>query len=90
MCGLGIPILPVLPPEESVRTNNVVARDLVGVIGDAREGRVAELRNPFRRSGLARRTRTPAPTFGGDSAAVLDMLGYSQDDAQAFAAKGII
>jgi CoA:oxalate CoA-transferase len=90
MCGLGIPILPVLSPEESLKTENVISRDIAGVVDDRREGRVAELRSPFRKSGLARKTRTPAPAFGEDGKDVLAMLGYSPRDADTFAAKGII
>jgi crotonobetainyl-CoA:carnitine CoA-transferase CaiB-like acyl-CoA transferase len=90
MCALGIPILPVLAPEESVKSAHVVARDIAGLIDDEREGQVAELRNPFRDSGLARRSRTPAPAFGENGAEVLDMLGYSKAEADTFAARGII
>jgi CoA:oxalate CoA-transferase len=90
MCALGIPILPVLAPEEAVRSDQALARDLAGVVADSREGQVAELRNSFRGSGLARESRTPAPEAGADSADVLSMLGYSRQESDEMVARGIV
>jgi crotonobetainyl-CoA:carnitine CoA-transferase CaiB-like acyl-CoA transferase len=90
LCAKGVPILPVLAPEEAVKSAHVVARDIAGVVNDDREGQIAELRNPFRSSSLARQERTPAPAFGEDGVHVLGMLGYSKSEADVLAKKGII
>jgi crotonobetainyl-CoA:carnitine CoA-transferase CaiB-like acyl-CoA transferase len=90
MCRIGIPVMPVLSPDEAVRTDHAVARDVVGVLDDERDGRIAELRNPLRSAGLARAHRRPAPAFGGDAAAVLETLGYSPKEVETLAQKGVI
>jgi CoA:oxalate CoA-transferase len=90
MTAIGIPIMPVLSAEEALRTEHVAARDVAGVVADEREGQVAELRNPLRAAGLARAERTPAPAFGADTATVLGTLGFSRNEIEALAAKGVV
>lgn len=90
MCAIGIPIVPVLSPEESLRTDHVRARDVAGLVEDEREGQVAELRNPFRSAGLARTRRIAAPAFGGDSPEILEMLGFSKQEVDGLVTKGVI
>jgi CoA:oxalate CoA-transferase len=90
MGAIGIPIMPVLSPIEALKTDHTRARDVAGVVSDDREGQVAELRNPLRAAGLARQEREPAPAFGGDSASVLETLGFSQGEIENLVAKGVI
>ena len=90
MSKIAIPIMPVLSPLEALNTEHARARDVAGVTDDDRDGEVSELRNPLRAAGLARQKRDPAPSFGGNSADVLAMLGYAQSEIGDLAAKGVI
>lgn len=90
MIARGIPIMPVLSPDEALSHPNIEARDIVGVVEDEREGRVAELRNPLRAAGLAAPRRRPAPDLSADADTVLSMLGYGKDEIGVLTEEGVV
>ena len=61
--SLSIPIMPVLTPDEAVRSAHVKSRGLVEEVPHPTENRVFTLRSGLVASGVVRRRRAPAPTL---------------------------
>lgn len=87
---LRLPITPVLTPDEGLVSDVAVARGaILGPREDDVEGRVVQLRNPLRHSGLVRERRG-GPRLGADTEAVLEELGFTQAECDAFRAAAVL
>tara|TARA_R110000868_G_scaffold73791_1_gene213617 strand:- start:8019 stop:9254 length:1236 start_codon:yes stop_codon:yes gene_type:complete len=85
----GVPICPVLSPEEALDSANVTARGLIDVHASG-QSRIVHMVNPLASSGLARATRTDAPSLGGDTETVLADLGYEAEEIAGLRSKGVL
>ena len=54
------------------------------------QGRIAQIGNPLKRSGLVNTMKRPAPTLGGNTFEILAELGYSPDQQSALSNQGAI
>ncbi len=67
MAALGLPVIPVLTPDEALSSDHVLSRGLVQAQNHPTEGKVFTIRNGLLDSGLVRRYRAPAPSLGDAS-----------------------
>jgi crotonobetainyl-CoA:carnitine CoA-transferase CaiB-like acyl-CoA transferase len=74
----GIPISPVLSPDETVNSIYVKERELVHEYDHPVEGRIPQLVNPLTNSGIGEREHRPAPETGQNSDEILTELGYDE------------
>ena len=78
----GIPISPVLTPDETANSIYVKERGLLHEYEHPVEGRIPQLVNPLTNSGIGEREHRPAPETGQDSADILSELGYDEAERQ--------
>jgi CoA:oxalate CoA-transferase len=91
MTRLGIPVMPVLTPEEAVTHQNVAARSIATTIPHPMQSYITELANPLRWAGLTRPgPRSPAPGLGADAANILAMLGYASTAIEKLRQEGVV
>ncbi|MFV0297326.1 MAG: CaiB/BaiF CoA transferase family protein [Hyphomicrobiaceae bacterium] len=91
MAGLGIPVMPVLGPDEVMAHENTRVRNLAHRQPHPSQGQITVLTNPLVSAGLARsEPRSPAPRLGEHGSDVLEMLGYEDDAICDLNAKGIV
>ena len=64
MIALGLPVMPVLGPDDAVSSDNVEARGLIQTIVHPTEGPTLAIGSGLERTGLVRPQRSPAPTIG--------------------------
>lgn len=64
MVALGLPVMPVLDPDEAVASPNVAARGLLDTITHPTEGPTLTIGSGLERTGLTRPQRSPAPAIG--------------------------
>lgn len=64
MIALGLPVVPVLSPDDAVASEHVAARGLLQRIVHPAEGPTLALGSGLGRTGLVRSQRSPAPTIG--------------------------
>lgn len=86
----GLPVVPVLSPDEALHSENVAARELVATQKHPVEGDIPVLVNPLFRAGLSKKSRTPAPSLGEDTANVLHALGFTDSEIQALKQDGAL
>jgi len=78
----GIPIAPVLSPDETVNSIYVKERGLLHEYENPIEGRIPQLVNPLTNSGIGEREHRPAPETGQNSEDILIELGYDAAERQ--------
>ncbi|MEE8396507.1 MAG: CoA transferase [bacterium] len=71
MHGLGIPVFPVLDPDEALQQGVVRERGMLEEIDHPLEGPIPQLGNPLSLAGLARTRRLAAPELGADNETIL-------------------
>ncbi|HXF67750.1 MAG TPA: CoA transferase [Burkholderiales bacterium] len=86
----GVPGGPVFTYDQALENEHVRARNMVVEIEHPRIGRMKVLGNPVKASAELARSRAPAPWLGQHSAAVLEELGYSEEQIAALFASGVI
>ncbi len=64
MIALGLPVMPVLDPDEAVASENVEARGLLQIITHPTEGPTLTIGSGLERTGVTRPQRSPAPAIG--------------------------
>ncbi|MFT6580849.1 MAG: CoA:oxalate CoA-transferase [Alphaproteobacteria bacterium] len=78
----GIPISPVLSPDETANSIYVKERGLLHEYDHPVEGRIPQLVNPLTNSGIGEREHRPAPETGQNSDDILIELGYDEAERQ--------
>jgi crotonobetainyl-CoA:carnitine CoA-transferase CaiB-like acyl-CoA transferase len=73
----GIPITPVLDPDEAVSSDIATSRSIVARVPDRVEGDILHLANPLQHSGLVR-SRDSGPALGGHTQEILSELGFDE------------
>lgn len=88
LVAAGVPATPVLSLPEALADPQAWARGMVATVDDPVAGPIPTVASPF---GAAARPPGPAPTLGGDTAAVLrEALGLSDAEVAALAAAGAV
>ena len=90
MEALDIPVCPVLTPDEALNSPHTLAREMLEHTEHPVQGRIAQIGNPLKRSGLVNTMKRPAPTLGGNTFEILAELGYSPDQQSALSNQGAI
>ena len=85
----GIPITPVLNPDEAVASDIAASRRVVQRVADAVEGDIMHMANPFQHSGLVQPRRS-GPALGAQSADILQELGFGAEEIDAMRQAGAI
>jgi crotonobetainyl-CoA:carnitine CoA-transferase CaiB-like acyl-CoA transferase len=83
-----IAAMPVHSIETLAHDPHLTAVGMITTEDHPTEGRTAVLRSSVLADGVALPVRTPTAPRGWDTAAVLDLLGYSTDEAQALVSQG--
>jgi len=73
----GIPITPVLDPDEAVSSDIATSRSIVSHVSDDIEGDILHLANPLQHSGLVR-SRSGGPAIGAHTQEILSELGFDE------------
>lgn len=73
----GIPITPVLDPDEAVSSDIATSRSIVSRVRDTVEGDILHLANPLQHSGLVR-SRSSGPALGAQTQEILSELGFDE------------
>jgi crotonobetainyl-CoA:carnitine CoA-transferase CaiB-like acyl-CoA transferase len=91
MAGLGIPVMPVLSPDEALAHENVSARQIAAILPHPTQNRITEIANPLQSAGLTRPgPRTHAPRLSEGAADILEMLGYDTSAIDQLRQDGVI
>lgn len=86
----GVPGGPVFTYDQALENEHVRARNMVVEIEHPKIGRMKVLGNPVKASAELARSRAPAPWLGQHSAAVLESLGYREEQIAELFAGGVI
>jgi crotonobetainyl-CoA:carnitine CoA-transferase CaiB-like acyl-CoA transferase len=90
LADLDICFGPVATVSEMLRDPQVRHRQMVVEMDDGRGGKRQTLGNPIKLSDTPPQIRTPAPTLGEHTDAVLLGLGYTKDDLAGLRGRGVI
>jgi crotonobetainyl-CoA:carnitine CoA-transferase CaiB-like acyl-CoA transferase len=85
----GIPITPVLDPDEAVSSDIAASRSIVSRIPDPVEGDILHLANPLQHSGLVR-SRSSGPALGAQTQEILSELGFDKPQMVKMKSAGLI
>lgn len=89
MRALGIPITPVLDPDEAIVSDIAASRGIVSRAPDPVEGEVMHLANALQHSGLVRE-RTSGPALGEHTSEILGEIGLDAAAIEDLARAGVI
>lgn len=90
LADLDICFGPVATVSEMLRDPQARHRQMVVEVDDGRGGKRPTLGNPIKLSDTPPQFRTPTPTLGEHTDAVLTELGYTKDDLAGLRARGVI
>tara|TARA_R110000787_G_scaffold248041_2_gene353596 strand:- start:5703 stop:6938 length:1236 start_codon:yes stop_codon:yes gene_type:complete len=85
----GVPICPVLSPDEALASENVKERGLIDN-HQSGKGRIVHMVNPLAASGLASAKRPDAPALGADTDGILTDAGFDLEEIERLRAQGIL
>jgi crotonobetainyl-CoA:carnitine CoA-transferase CaiB-like acyl-CoA transferase len=83
-------LTPVLTPDETLKEQHVVGREMVTVMDDPERGETIQIGFPAKFSEPLNFKRSPAPFFGEHTLEILTHLGYSPSQIEIFQKKGVI
>jgi len=83
-------LTPVLTPDETLKEQHVVEREMFTVMVDPKRGETVQIGFPAKFSEPLNFKRSPAPFFGEHTVEILTHLGYNPSQIEMFQKKGVI